>query len=115
MNSEEVQAAGCVERDAWLAADEARDVVTEQEYVYSTLVLAIVDALPDIVGRIDSPLVASFAVLVIHTRLCGMVSSTTFGYEVLVRIHLVRVSSCLTAPFCPACMWHVLVTFHANN
>eukprot|EP00961_Rhodomonas_salina_P197418 2663874-Rhodomonas_salina.1 len=53
MNSEEVQAAGAVERDAWLVADGERDVATAQEYVYSTLVLAIVDALPDIVGRID--------------------------------------------------------------
>eukprot|EP00961_Rhodomonas_salina_P109860 1478547-Rhodomonas_salina.1 len=53
MNSEEVQAAGAVERDAWLVADGERDVATAQEYLYSTLVLAIVDALPDIVGRID--------------------------------------------------------------
>eukprot|EP00961_Rhodomonas_salina_P187980 2537070-Rhodomonas_salina.3 len=53
MNLEEVQQAGSVELDAWLAADDARDAATAQEYVYSTLVLAIVDALPDIVGRID--------------------------------------------------------------
>eukprot|EP00961_Rhodomonas_salina_P266656 3603712-Rhodomonas_salina.2 len=39
MNSEEVQ--------------QARDVATAQEYVYSTLVLEIIDALPDSVGRID--------------------------------------------------------------
>eukprot|EP00961_Rhodomonas_salina_P005637 76534-Rhodomonas_salina.1 len=53
MNSEEVQAAGAVERDAWAAADGDSNVATEQEYVYSTLVLAIVDTLPDIVGRIN--------------------------------------------------------------
>eukprot|EP00961_Rhodomonas_salina_P054572 733058-Rhodomonas_salina.1 len=32
MNSEEVQAAGGAERDAWAAADGDRDVATAQEY-----------------------------------------------------------------------------------
>eukprot|EP00961_Rhodomonas_salina_P255095 3447506-Rhodomonas_salina.1 len=55
MNAAEVISAGDApaERDAWLGAVEDRDEATAQEYVYSTLVLSIVDVLPEIVGRID--------------------------------------------------------------
>eukprot|EP00961_Rhodomonas_salina_P023920 321528-Rhodomonas_salina.1 len=53
MNAPELVATGEAERDAWLNAEEGRVETTAQEYVYSTLVLAIVDALPEIVGKVD--------------------------------------------------------------
>eukprot|EP00961_Rhodomonas_salina_P246015 3324037-Rhodomonas_salina.1 len=52
-NALELVATGDAERDAWLNAEEGRVESQEQEYVYSTLVLAIVDALPEIVGKVD--------------------------------------------------------------
>eukprot|EP00961_Rhodomonas_salina_P068699 921992-Rhodomonas_salina.1 len=53
MNSPELVATGDAERDAWLGAEEGHVKTQAQEYIYSTLVLAIVDALPEIVGKVD--------------------------------------------------------------
>eukprot|EP00961_Rhodomonas_salina_P049805 669328-Rhodomonas_salina.1 len=53
MNAPELVATGDAERDAWLNAEERCTETQAQEYVYSTLVLAIVDALLEIVGKVD--------------------------------------------------------------
>eukprot|EP00961_Rhodomonas_salina_P065739 883285-Rhodomonas_salina.1 len=53
MNAPKLVATGDTERDTWLNTEEGRVESQVQEYVYSTLVLAIVDALPEIVGKVN--------------------------------------------------------------
>lgn len=52
MNAPELVATGKAKRDTWLGEEEGCVETQAQEYMYSTLVLAIMDALPTIVGKV---------------------------------------------------------------
>mmetsp|Transcript_67815 Transcript_67815/g.141411 ORF Transcript_67815/g.141411 Transcript_67815/m.141411 type:complete len:136 (-) Transcript_67815:391-798(-) len=52
-NQPEVQARGQAELEAWLAADETGTEEKGQNTVYSLLVLAVADAVPEVVTAVD--------------------------------------------------------------